>query len=175
MPATFFAPGDPNSPGYKGSLPPAATTASTPNPTTEQLSKFASMLESGNYQGGVDYARGLGYTDESIANRVGGSRMVDRDGNVITGQTASNFLAGYPRALNMGGIAGLAAGGYPRRNGQINGPGTGKSDSIPAMLSDGEFVMTAKAVRGAGKGSRRAGAKKMYKLMHQLEKNSERG
>jgi hypothetical protein len=80
-----------------------------------------------------------------------------------------------PKALNIGGIAGLGAGGYPRRTGQISGPGTEKSDSIPAMLSDGEFVMTAKAVRGAGKGSRRAGAKQMYKLMHQLEKNSERG
>jgi hypothetical protein len=80
--------------------------------------------------------------------------------------------------MNMGGIAGLAQGGYPRRNGQITGPGTEKSDSIPAMLSDGEFVLTAKAVRGAdptGKGSRRAGAKQMYKLMHQLEKNAERG
>jgi hypothetical protein len=77
--------------------------------------------------------------------------------------------------MNMGGIAGLAQGGYPRRTGQISGPGTEKSDSIPAMLSDGEFVMTAKAVRGAGKGNRRAGAKQMYKLMHQLEKNSERG
>jgi hypothetical protein len=83
-----------------------------------------------------------------------------------------------PRLLNMGGIAALAQGGYPRRTGQISGPGTEKSDSIPAMLSDGEFVMTAKAVRGAdptGKGNRRAGAKQMYKLMHQLEKNSERG
>jgi hypothetical protein len=80
-----------------------------------------------------------------------------------------------PTPTGMGGIAALAQGGYPRRTGQINGPGTEKSDSIPAMLSDGEFVMTAKAVRGAGKGSRRAGAKKMYALMHQLEKNSERG
>ena len=77
--------------------------------------------------------------------------------------------------MNMGGIAALGTGGYPRRTGQISGPGTEKSDSIPAMLSDGEFVMTAKAVRGAGKGSRRAGAKKMYALMHRLEKNSERG
>jgi hypothetical protein len=77
--------------------------------------------------------------------------------------------------MAQGGIAGLATGGYPRRTGQISGPGTGKSDDIPAMLSDGEFVMTAAAVRGAGKGSRREGAKKMYKLMHQLEKNSERG
>lgn len=79
--------------------------------------------------------------------------------------------AGYP----MAGIASLAEGGYPRRTGQISGPGTEKSDSIPAMLSDGEFVMTAKAVRGAGKGSRRAGAKKMYDLMHQLERNASRG
>ena len=74
-----------------------------------------------------------------------------------------------------GGLASLAEGGYPRRTGQISGPGTEKSDSIPAMLSDGEFVMTAKAVRGAGNGSRRAGAKKMYALMHQLERNASRG
>jgi hypothetical protein len=73
------------------------------------------------------------------------------------------------------GIASLATGGYPRRTGPISGPGTETSDSIPAMLSDGEFVMTAKAVRGAGKGSRRAGAKKMYALMHQLERNAARG
>jgi hypothetical protein len=81
---------------------------------------------------------------------------------------------GYP----MAGIASLAKGGYPRRTGQISGPGTEKSDSIPAMLSDGEFVMTAGAVRGAdptGKGNRRAGAKQMYKLMHQLERNASRG
>ena len=43
------------------------------------------------------------------------------------------------------------------------------------MLSDGEFVMTAKAVRGAGGGSRREGAKRMYALMHQLERNAARG
>jgi hypothetical protein len=77
--------------------------------------------------------------------------------------------------MMSGGIANLAGGGYPRRTGQIEGPGTEKSDSIPAMLSDGEFVMTAGAVRGAGNGSRRAGAKKMYALMHQLEQNAARG
>ena len=80
-----------------------------------------------------------------------------------------------PVMRDMGGIASLAKGGYPRRTGQISGPGTATSDSIPAMLSDGEFVMTAKAVRGAGKGSRLAGAKKMYALMHQLEQNAARG
>jgi hypothetical protein len=80
-----------------------------------------------------------------------------------------------PQRYNAGGIAGFAKGGYPRRIGQIDGPGTETSDDIPAMLSDGEFVMTARAVRGAGNGSRRAGAKKMYAMMHQLEQNAARG
>jgi hypothetical protein len=68
-----------------------------------------------------------------------------------------------PQAMRVGGKT------YPRKVGSINGPGTGTSDSIPAMLSDGEFVFTAKAVRAMGQGSRRKGAKKMYKLMKMLE------
>jgi hypothetical protein len=79
------------------------------------------------------------------------------------------------RALAGGGIASLAQGGYPRMTGAINGPGTETSDSIPAMLSNNEFVFTAKAVRAAGGGSARQGAKRMYALMHQLERNAARG
>jgi hypothetical protein len=109
---------------------------------------------------------------------VGTSQMATATGLPFE-QVQQRYAAAAPaRLMNMGGIAALAQGGYPRRTGQISGPGTEKSDSIPAMLSDGEFVLTAKAVRGAdptGKGNRRAGAKQMYKLMHQLEKNSERG
>jgi len=66
----------------------------------------------------------------------------------------------------------MAQGGtteFPRKTGEISGPGTGTSDSIPAMLSDGEFVMTAKAVKGAGNGDRMEGARKMYQMMDQLE------
>jgi hypothetical protein len=58
---------------------------------------------------------------------------------------------------------------FPRKTGAINGPGTGTSDDIPAMLSDGEFVFTARAVRGMGDGSRRKGAKRMYAMMKKLE------
>jgi hypothetical protein len=58
---------------------------------------------------------------------------------------------------------------FPRKTGEISGPGTGTSDDIPAMLSDGEFVFTAKAVRNFGNGSRRKGAARMYKLMKMLE------
>jgi hypothetical protein len=71
------------------------------------------------------------------------------------------------RNFAQGGITSLD--GYPKKQGAINGAGTGTSDSIKALLSDGEFVFTAKAVRGAGQGSRRKGAKRMYQLMRSLE------
>ena len=54
--------------------------------------------------------------------------------------------------------------------GEIVGPGTATSDSIPAMLSDGEFVMNAKAVKGAGGGDRKQGAKRMYQMMKKFER-----
>ena len=44
-----------------------------------------------------------------------------------------------------------------------------KADDVPARLSKNEFVMTANAVRGAGKGDVRKGAKRMYDLMRQYE------
>ena len=62
-----------------------------------------------------------------------------------------------------GGIASLMSGG------EVTGPGTGTSDSVPARLSDGEFVLTAKAVRGAGGGDRDIGAARMYDMMAELE------
>ena len=54
--------------------------------------------------------------------------------------------------------------------GEVEGPGTGTSDSVPARLSDGEFVLTAKAVRGAGGGDRDLGAARMYDMMSELER-----
>ena len=54
-------------------------------------------------------------------------------------------------------------------NGQIEGPGGPKDDLVPAMLSDGEFVMTAKAVENAG------GPQAMYNLMNNLDPESSRG
>ncbi len=79
----------------------------------------------------------------------------------------------FIRTSAEGGTVQLADGtrkNFPRRTGPINGPGTGKSDSIPAMLSDGEFMMTAEAVCNAGGGNRRKGAKRMYDTMKNLER-----
>jgi len=68
-----------------------------------------------------------------------------------------------------GGIIGLQEGGFPyatakRAKGGVTGPGTGTSDDIPAYLSNGEFVVTAKAVKNAG------GSRPMYDMMDHLEK-----
>ena len=60
------------------------------------------------------------------------------------------------RSSNMGLAGfdvGFANGGEVldmRNGGESIGPGTGTSDDIPAMLSDGEFVMTAAANKGLG-------------------------
>jgi hypothetical protein len=63
-----------------------------------------------------------------------------------------------PMPMRYGGMVPMAyaTGGnvstedFKKKNGKINGEGTETSDDIPAMLSDGEFVMTGRAVRGAG-------------------------
>ena len=86
--------------------------------------------------------------------------QLEKDTGAIFDPESSEII-GYN--LNKGGIMDLQGGGESR------GPGTGTSDSIPAMLSDGEFVMTADAVRGAGGGDRREGARKMYEAMDRLE------
>jgi hypothetical protein len=87
-------------------------------------------------------------------------------------QFAGSFVPSYYppptyRAAEGSGPKGVE--NFPRKNGAINGPGTETSDDIPAMLSDGEFVFTARSVRNMGGGSRRKGAAKMYKLMKMLE------
>lgn len=56
---------------------------------------------------------------------------------VVSGQMLSAKMAGM-------GMSAFASGGY------VSGAGTGKSDSIPAMLSNGEYVINADAVRRVG-------------------------
>lgn len=93
------------------------------------------------------------------------------------------YSRGFDLGFAEGGIAELDM----RGGGESIGPGTGTSDDIPAMLSDGEFVMTAKANNGAGgfkitkskvglelipngKPNRKKGAANMMKLMKHFER-----
>jgi hypothetical protein len=93
----------------------------------------------------------------------------ERYGLSFGGVNTMSQTAPYQMYRPYGAATGGSTSDFPRKNGHINGPGTGTSDDIPAMLSDGEFVFTAKAVRNMGNGSRRKGAKKMYALMKKLE------
>ena len=90
------------------------------------------------------------------------------------------------RFQNTGGIAGYAKGGSKEASiginsltgepsGMVTGPGTGKSDSIrftsggakiPTDISDGEFIMTAKATE-------KIGADNLYKMMNNADPESE--
>jgi hypothetical protein len=120
------------------------------------------------YDSAKDRMGGLSETPKVTMDQLGRYQMAQ---NLGTGGSRADFgLAPAPVALNfnMGGpVYGYNYGGPVRQyfnqgglamveeldmrdGGESEGPGTGTSDDIPAMLSDGEFVMTAKATRGAG-------------------------
>ena len=65
------------------------------------------------------------------------------------------LLAGRAAQQATGAGANMAQGQMPVQQmadgGPVNGPGTATSDSIPAMLSDGEYVIPANVVRMKGK------------------------
>lgn len=120
-------------------------------------------------------------------------RMDAGDPGVASGYmdafTGSRYPTNFERILQEQWSARNSAGSGPRigkrglyaQGGEISGPGDGTSDSVPAQiyqggepvqkakLSDGEFVMTAKAVRNAGGGDRSRGINRMYELMRRFE------
>jgi hypothetical protein len=71
-----------------------------------------------------------------------------------------------------GGAMPARRGGAPKRaEFAVNGPGTGRSDDIPAVLSDGEYVIDAETVALLGDGSSKAGAKKLDDLRVKVRKH----
>ena len=142
----------------------------------------------------------FGLNPEGMPALSGGSPRMAAQGGIMNlnmgGMPRYNFGGGV-QYFNQGGTVAMAEGGdmdatinienFPVKDGQIDGPGTETSDDIPAMLSDGEFVMTAKAVKGAGSfnindnngiltltpngdPSRDSGTRVMYKLMDHFGK-----
>jgi hypothetical protein len=106
------------------------------------------------YDAAKDRAGGLAVTPQVSMDALGRYQLASDLG---TGGTRGQFgLAPKPVVLDIEGAGrqAFAVGGVAeldlREGGESIGPGTGTSDDIPAMLSDGEFVMTAKATRGAG-------------------------
>ncbi len=93
--------------------------------------------------------------------------MYGVDPSLIEGEMDNPFYTGA--FMNSGGIASLNM----DMGGGVSGPGGPKDDMIDAKLSDGEFVMTAKAVENFGNGDRYQGARKMYDMMNMLDPESE--
>ena len=90
-----------------------------------------------------------------------------------------DFLAGGGQAMNLnvpmtGGVpvnanVPMLQGRKDYRNGAyVEGAGDGQSDSIPAMLADGEYVMDADVVSSLGNGSNKAGAKVLDKMRENI-------
>ena len=157
---------------------------------------LAGLLGKVAYDSAKERMGGLAETPKVTMDQLGRYEMAK---NLGTGGSRADFgLAPAPVALdfayggearqyfNQGGLATMIGELDMREGGESEGPGTGTSDDIPAMLSDGEFVMTAKATRGAGafdvnktksgieliKGgsaSREEGVKNMRELMNIFE------
>jgi len=172
-----------------GNAPPLQTGAVTPTTTAQAGGSF--LDKAGNFittypktslalAGGAGLLLGGALTpEEKKAEALKQSTVSPEDFEAMRfrGATASTPYTGDPRVATTSYnpyYAYRASGGEidARVGGHLKGPGTGTSDSIPAKLSDGEFVMTARAVKGAGGGSRAAGAKRMYDMMHQFEKRA---
>ena len=126
-----------------------------PLPGTAQASAYDQYVARGRLKDaeGVRLLREAGIAPVNNAQQIASSTG-------ITLEEAQAFIDNYY------GVEAVSA----ARGGEIIGPGTGTSDSIPARLSDGEFVMTADAVRGAGNGNRNLGAARMYDMMSRYER-----
>lgn len=142
--------------GSSGSGPPPGTGA----PVTPGLKQLPFTRSRNNF--GVDwYTYGQGPEQSYYAN------------NQIPYFNPEHPDQQAPSAPYMGGIPnggsgtplGSATGGH------IRGPGTGRSDSIDAKLSDGEYVLTAEDVSMLGDGSSAAGAKRLDEFRKNLRKH----
>ena len=137
--------------------------------------------------------------EEEIARRTGAPAPNPIEYGLLAGDTLPQMMASAPNAPVAQSVVAptmaYADGGevmdaeFEEMDGEISGAGTERSDSIPAMLSDGEFVMNGQAVRGAGgyrmmndggiitlipteEEDRDEGTDVMYELMNQFQSNA---
>jgi hypothetical protein len=103
---------------------------------------------------GITGARSLGQAFAGLADGIVSSlqKMASQMlTNIIMQKLFSSLMAGTTGGAGGGGLLGglLPNLGFSE-GGKVSGPGTGTSDSIPARLSAGEFVIRESAVRAIG-------------------------
>jgi hypothetical protein len=75
--------------------------------------------------------------------------------------------------MATGGLTGYAKGGS-KSSRYVDGPGSGREDKIPALLSDGEYVIDAETLALLGDGSTKEGARRMDKFRANIRKHKGR-
>lgn len=131
-------------------------------------------------EGGWRGAPGAGDQPISAGSGIGaGFRRATLQSQGWTYDQGSNML--YPPGYFGGGSGGAggtrsyaALGGLIQKyqtGGHVRGPGTGRSDDIPAVLSDGEYVIDSESVALLGDGSTDAGAQRLDEMRENLRKH----
>ncbi len=130
----------------------AATSAATDSATAASATGLTAALGTASAAAGTASASlGLlapGVTTTTASLTALTSGFVGATTAATALATAMSAAASSSGASSVAGFAGVAA----ATGGLITGPGTATSDSIPARLSNGEFVMKAAAVRHVGVG-----------------------
>ena len=143
------------------------------------LTPLTTMSPTGRYNIEAEIARRMGQTEPNPVEF--GLLPAGTIPELSGGKPQGMMYGGGVMAYAQGGAVQMQEGGemdpsmFPRMDGDINGPGTETSDDIPAMLSDGEFVMTGRAVRGAGSYEMQADPNGIISLTPTLEEDRERG
>lgn len=107
-------------------------------------------------------------TEEQLA-----AYLETEEGKNVLSQIRANTGPTEKRA--RGGSLAVKKGGAPAKESfAVKGPGTGRSDEIPALLSDGEYVIDAETVAMLGDGSSEAGAKRLDDFRVNIRKHKGR-
>lgn len=149
-----------------------------------------------NYQNAMSALANIGSSSQSggigikgtLAPQMLGSKAPENKAQVADYGAIIPKLAsvlgqrGYPMMAKSGGSVnepaeyvsgpeGKLYARHPVRGFAVGGPGTGQSDDIPTMLSDGEYVIDADTVAALGDGSSKAGADILDKFRQEIRKH----
>ncbi len=148
-----------NTAGVKGTATSTAASASSLATATSQLTTAISNLSSIITQTGntsTNTFNTKNSVDDVWDQQVAANNLLNSSNNILGAiQSQTGFLNSMNGLLisidsSLVVIRSWAAGSSHAAGGYITGPGTGTSDSIPAMLSAGEGVITARRVAELG-------------------------